>query len=60
MSGRVEGEGGNREVSPILVSDARGDPSGARVGAYAEQEGGSWGKQGFLHASEPQASEAAA
>jgi hypothetical protein len=60
VSGRVEGEGGNREVSPIFISDVRGDPSGACVGAYAEQEGGSGGEHGFPHASEPQASEAAA
>ncbi len=25
MSWRVEGEGGNREVSPLLLCDARGD-----------------------------------
>ena len=58
MSGRVEGEGGNREVSPFLLSDERGDLSGAYVGAFPE-EGGSWGKHGFPHASVPKASEAA-
>ena len=58
MSGRVEAEGGNREVSPRLLSDERGDLSGAYVGAFPE-EGASWGKHGFPHASEPKASEAA-
>jgi hypothetical protein len=52
----VEGEGGNREVSPLLLSDARG----AGVGAYSEKEGGSWGKHGFPHEPEPEAREAAA
>jgi hypothetical protein len=60
VSGRVEGEGGNREVSPLLLSDARGDLSGAGVGAYAKKEGGSRGKHGFPRASEPKASEAVA
>ena len=59
MSGRVEREGGNREVSPLLLSDESGDLSGAYVGAFPE-EGGAWGKHGFPHASEPKASEAAA
>jgi hypothetical protein len=60
VSGRVEGEGGNREVFPLALSDARGDLSGAGVGAYLEKEGGSWGKHGFPHATEPKAREAAA
>ncbi len=58
MSGRGEGAEGNREVSPLL-SDERGDLSGAYVGA-SPKEGGSWGKHGFPHASEPKASEAVA
>ena len=57
MSGRGEGEGGNREVSPLLLSDERGDLSGAYVGA-SPKEGGSLGKHGFPHATEPKASEA--
>jgi hypothetical protein len=59
VSGRGEGAGGNREVSPIVLSDERGDLSGAYVGA-SPKEGGSWGKHGFRHASEPKAREAAA
>jgi hypothetical protein len=51
MGCRVEGEGGNREVSPVeLLGEAE-----ARV----EEEGGSWGKPGFPQASEPKAREAA-
>ena len=59
MSRHVEGDGGNREVSPLLLSDERGDLSGAYVGA-SPKEGGSWGKHGFPHATEPQAREAVA
>ena len=51
VSGRVEGAGGNREVPPI---DFLG---GAE--ATSEEEGGSWGKPGFPHATEPEAEEAA-
>ena len=51
MSGRVEGAGGNREVPTI---DFLG---GAE--ATSEEEGGSWGKPGFPHATEPEAEEAA-
>jgi hypothetical protein len=60
MSCLVEGEGGNREVSPLYLFDARGDLSGAGVEAYGPEEGGSWGKHGFPHANEPQAREDAA
>ena len=59
MSRHVEGDGGNREVSPLSLSDERGDLSGAYVGA-SSKEGGSWGKHGFPHATEPQAREVAA
>ena len=55
MSGRGEREGGNREVSPLCLSDDRGDLSGAGVGAYIDEEGGSWGKHGFPHATAPEA-----
>jgi TPP-dependent pyruvate/acetoin dehydrogenase alpha subunit len=51
------GLGGNREVPPSVVLGARGDLRAARVEACPE-EGGSWGKHGFPHGSEPQASEA--
>ena len=60
MSCLVEGAGGNREVSPLELFDVRGDLSGAGVEANTPQEGGSWGKHGFPHASEPQAREEAA
>jgi hypothetical protein len=51
-----EGEGGNRAVSPLVFSGTRGDLSGAGVGACFK-EGGTWGKHGSPHASEPQARE---
>ncbi len=62
MSGG-RGEGGNREVSPLrkwprrqgrhgLFSDAASD-----IEAFPK-EGGSWGKHGFPHGSEPKASDA--
>jgi hypothetical protein len=60
MSCLVEGEWGNREVSPMLIFDARGDLSGAGVEATNPEEGGSWGKRGFPHANEPKAREEAA
>ena len=60
MSGRVEGEGGNREVSPLVLFDGCGDLSGATVEANNPEEGGTRGKHGFPRASEPQASEAVA
>ena len=46
----------NREVSRLLLLAARGDLSGAR-GKASIEEGGSWGKHGFPHGSEPQASD---
>ena len=52
MSGHVEGVGGNREVPPIEIL------GGAE--ANSEEEGGSWGRQGFPHATEPEAKEVAA
>jgi hypothetical protein len=48
---RVEGKRGNREVPPV---EALG---GAE--AKLKEEGGSWGKHGFPHATEPEAEEAA-
>jgi hypothetical protein len=59
VSGDVEREGGNREVSPFWISEARGDLSGAGLGAYSGEEGGSWGKNGFPHTNEPEARKAA-
>jgi hypothetical protein len=52
-----EGAGGNREVPPIQILDERGDMRAAAVEAYATKEGGSWGKHGFPHATEPKARE---
>jgi hypothetical protein len=46
MSGCGEGVTGNREVPRIAE-------------ASSKEEGGSWGKPGFLHATEPKAEEAA-
>ena len=60
MSRGGEREGENREVFPQLFSNARGDLSGAGVGACAGQEGGTRGNHGFPRASEPKASEAPA
>ena len=53
----MEGEGGNREVPPVAFLGGRGDMRGTRAEAYFEEEGASWGKHGFPHASEPKASE---
>jgi hypothetical protein len=60
VSFHVEGEGGNREISPLFFSDARGDLSRAWVGACVKEEGGLRRKHGFPRASEPKASEVAA
>jgi hypothetical protein len=60
VSGDVEGVRGNREVPPPAILGARGALSGAGVEACAEEEGGSWGKHGFPHASEAEPSEVAA
>ena len=47
---------GNREVPRIAIRD----PRGVWVEACSGKEGGSWGKPGFPHASEPEAREHAA
>ena len=48
-AGAVEGEGGNREVPPLdLLGGAE---------ANLEEEGGTWGKHGFPHGSEPKVSD---
>ncbi len=57
MSGRVEGVMGNREVPRIAILGARADLRGACSVATREEEGGPWGKHGFLHATEPEARE---
>jgi hypothetical protein len=54
---RGRGIGGNREVPPLVLLGAGGDLRAAGVEAFIE-EGGSWGKHGFLHGSEPEAREA--
>src|SRR5256885_3686386 len=55
MSGG-RGVRGNREVSPVVLLGPRGDLSGAGAEAIPK-EGGSWGKHGFPHGSEPKASD---
>jgi hypothetical protein len=50
-SRRVEREGENREVLPLGILAACGEAS-------TPEEGGSWGKHGFPHATEPKAEEA--
>ena len=54
---RGEGEGGNREVSPLALLARRGDLSGA-LGEADPGGGGSWGNRRFPHGSAPQASDA--
>ena len=56
----VEGVRGNREVPPPEILGTRGDLSGAGGEANIGEEGGSWGKRGFPHASEAKPSEVAA
>ena len=58
MSGCVEGVMGNREVPRIEILRLRAQLRGARAEASTEEEGGSWGKHGFPHATEPEAEEA--
>jgi hypothetical protein len=59
MSGCGEGVPGNREVPRIEILSAHVDLSGVGAEASSKEEGGSWGKPGFLHATEPKAEEAA-
>jgi hypothetical protein len=58
-SRRGEGEKGNREVPPRLIRRAPGETRARRAAAYSKKEGGSWGKHGFPHATEPKSEEAA-
>jgi hypothetical protein len=46
---------GNREVPRIAIPAACGDGGGAWGRATPEEEGGSWGKHGFPHPTEPEA-----
>ena len=57
MSGGVEGVMGNREVPRIEILGLRAHLRGALAEACPEEEGGSWGKHGFPHATEPKAEE---
>jgi hypothetical protein len=50
---------GNREVPRIEVLRLRAHLGGARAEASSGEEGGSGGKPGFPHATEPKAKEAA-
>jgi hypothetical protein len=59
VSGCVEGVMGNREVPWIEILGTGADLGGARAKARPGKEGGSWGKPGFPHATEPKAEEAA-
>jgi len=60
VSGDVERVRGNREVPPPAILGACGAFSAAGAEACIDEEGGSWGKHGFLHASEAEPSEVAA
>ena len=58
MSGHVEGVMGNREVPRIeILRLLRVHLRDALAEACPEEEGGSWGKHGFPHATEPEAEE---
>ena len=48
---------GNREVPRIEILRLRAHPRGALAEACPEEEeeGGSWGKHGFSHTTEPEA-----
>jgi hypothetical protein len=50
---------GNREVPWIEILGTGADLGGARAKARPGKEGGSWGKPGLPHATEPKAEEAA-
>src|SRR5437879_762039 len=57
MSGG-RGVRGNREVSPLFLLSVRGGGRHAASAEATSKEGGSWGKHGFPHGSEPKASDA--
>ena len=52
MSGDGEGVRGNREVPPPVILDTHDNLISVRVEARTGEEGGSWGKHGFPHATE--------
>jgi hypothetical protein len=60
-SGRVEGEGGNREVPPrLILPRVPGDMRGRRASVYSDKEGGSWERYAsWTDTQEPEAEEAA-
>ena len=60
MSRGVEGVRGNREVPPPVILGPHDNLISVRAEAYIGKEGGSWGKHGFPHATEPKAREATA
>jgi hypothetical protein len=60
MSGLVQGVMGNRDVRRIEILSPRADLGVAWAEARPGEEGGSWGRPGFPHATEPKAEEAAA
>jgi len=56
---QTRGRGGGKPARfPALLSDERGDLSGAYVGAFPEK-GARWGNTVFPHATDPQAREVA-
>src|SRR5438093_7451563 len=59
MSGG-RGVRGNREVSPLFLLRGGGGGRIANTSEATFKEGGSWGKHGFPHGSEPKASDAQA
>jgi hypothetical protein len=59
MSWYVEGVGGNREVPPGTPPPPPGELLGGAE-ARLEEEGGSWGRHGFPHATEVEAREVSA
>jgi hypothetical protein len=60
VSGCGEGVMGNRKVPRVEILRLRAHLRGALAKACPEEEGGSWGKHGFPHATEPKAKEVAA
>src|SRR6266540_5272036 len=55
---RGKGREGKPGGFPLAFLGTRGDLGAARVEAYLKEEGGSWGKHGFPHGSEPKTSDA--
>ena len=57
----MEREGGNREVSPVVLFEGGGDLRAAPLEACLEEEGGSWERYAsWDDTTEPQARELAA